>query len=220
VFATEKDSLAWPAIVDDFSEAFVQSRSERAKDTPYLNILDIFGLRLDELSHSRILEWFLNENGEHEQGELFLKALANHVGLNATNFKGYHVQREKPDRVDVVVFKKDTFAIFIENKVRHTERKEQMADLIDSIIKLGKAKGIPEKKRFAIFLTDDGRSPTTLRTNIPAGFIRKNLYSIDRVSLFCLFSTALTQAPIKSTLLLEFLGNYIQTIAHHPGTKI
>src|SRR5207249_11701800 len=107
--ATEQASEEWPALFADFTKAFDDSRSERASYTPYLNILNVFGLKYDELCHSRVLAWYLDEKSEHEQGSLFLKALADSLNLTPASFVNYQVQREKPDRVAVAVFRRGDF---------------------------------------------------------------------------------------------------------------
>ena len=124
----------WPTIFRDFDAAFKTARHDRAATTPRLNILDVFGLKKWELCHSRALEWFLDENASHEQGGIFMDALLRLVGIDLGKCENYAVQREKPDRVDVVAFKGREFAVFIENKVDHHERELQLADLQDSLI--------------------------------------------------------------------------------------
>lgn len=220
-FATAKaeESKRWPVIFARFQAAFEASRSERAAYTPYLNILDVFGLKFRELSHSRVLAWFLDEQAEHEQGSLFLRSLGKHFKLEPAELHHYTVQRERPNRVDVAVFKKGQFAIFIENKVRHDERDEQIADMLDALVLFGTRQGIPAINRYAIFLTDDGRDPTTLPDPFPEGFLRDNLWPVDRLTVFSNFATDLRQVPTKSVILAAFLENYVEAISTHPGAK-
>jgi hypothetical protein len=208
----------WPKAMWLFRKAFMRARSERALYTPYLNVLDIFGLKTRELCHSRVLAWFLDENASHEQGNRFLRCLANRVSLDIVGPANYHVQREKPDHVDVAVFKKDNFAIFIENKVEHRETKKQVGDLIDALIRFGDSHRVPNESRIAIFLTDHGRKPTTAPKVMPTGFIQQNLWPIKRVSLFTDFVESLANEPKKSGLLAALLGAYVTGISNHRGS--
>src|SRR5437899_3938315 len=57
----------------EFDAAFKESRTQRVDSTPHLDVLQVFGLGMDELRHSRVLSWFLD--AEHEQGVLFAQAL-------------------------------------------------------------------------------------------------------------------------------------------------
>lgn len=55
-----------------FGAAFKESRDRRVDSTPYLDVLQVFGVKTeDELRHSRVLSWFLDANAEHEQGATF-----------------------------------------------------------------------------------------------------------------------------------------------------
>jgi hypothetical protein len=217
-----EDSKKWPSIISGFEVAFEQSRIDRSAYTPYLNILDVFGIKLRELRHSSVVEWFLKEDAEHEQGALFLNALAAHLGETNADFTKYHTQREKPDNVDIAAYKRDEFAIFIENKVKSGERPEQMTKLINALVKHGTKQNIGVDRRFAILLTESGGEAKTAPSVMPNGFNRNNLREMDRLTLFNVFSAALenVKASHKSLLLVAFLGNYIETISTHPGAML
>ena len=213
-------SAAWPRIVADFDAAFKAARQDRSAYTPRLNILDVFGLKTWELCHSRVVSWFLDENQSHEQGGVFMECFLQHCGVSGASCAGYTVQREKPDRVDVVAYKRGTFAVFIENKVKHIERTQQFADLQSSLIAFSKERQIPESHRVAVFLTDDGRRPETADEGSLAGFHARNLIPIRRIALFQAFKKALTDQPVKSDLLAIFLDAYINSISSHSGSDL
>src|SRR4029434_3352264 len=118
-------SAAWPNVIGAFDAAFKAARHDRSAYTPRLNILAVFGLKTWELCHPRVISWFLDENESHEQGGVFMECLLQHCGIPGAACVGYTVQREKPDRVDVVAYKRGAFAVFIENKVKHHERTPQ-----------------------------------------------------------------------------------------------
>ena len=219
--AQDEDSNAWPDVIEEFKHAFNDARKDRAADTPFLNILDVFGLKTRELCHSRVVEWFLKEDASHEQGGIFMDCLLRRWGMPCVPCTGYKVQREKPGRVDVAAYKRGAFAVFIENKVQHHERDEQVADLQKELIKLSSAENIPEPHRIAVFLTDDGRPPTTAHPEFLPGFLVGNLYSISRLDLFKEFQSALAASAIKgSKLLTIFLDAYIEAVSAHTGANL
>ena len=106
----------------EFDAAFKESRTQRVDSTPHLDVLQVFGLGMDELRHSRVLSWFLDADAEHEQGVLFAQALLRLVaGEQAPEIldgEHYIVEREKHSRTDVSIYQRQRFAVFIENKVR------------------------------------------------------------------------------------------------------
>lgn len=194
------------ALVKEFDYEYRQARRKRAPTTPHLNVLDVFGVSTRELRHSDALAWFLREDGEHEQGDLFMRALLEHLGMPfPTQFDDYTVEREKHSRVDIAAWSRGKFAIFIENKIRDTpERDRQFDDLTQSLRSFSKANRIPEEARRAVFLTDSGREPTTGRTQ----------YNVKRLDLFVRFRDLLRRKPSeeKSVLLTHLLDSYIQGI--------
>lgn len=213
-------SAAWPNVIGAFDAAFKAARHDRSAYTPRLNILEVFGLKSWELCHSRAISWFLDESESHEQGGVFMESLLQHCGIPGAACVGYTVQREKPDRVDVVAYKRGAFAVFIENKVKHHERTQQFSDLQSSLIAFGKERQIPESHRVAVFLTDDGRRPTTAHQGPLAGFQARNLIPIRRIALFRAFRDALNTRPVKSDLLTIFLDAYINSISSHSGSDL
>jgi PD-(D/E)XK nuclease superfamily len=220
-FAKSKTERAkgWPEVINNYRAAFVRSRAERAAYTPHLNVLAVFNLKLRELCHSAALAWFLDENGSHEQGPLFLRSLAALVKLGVSQPQGYRVQREHPDRVDVAIIKKNQFAIFIENKVEHIERDKQMEDLVRSLISTSDNNAIPIPNRIAIFLTDDGRNPTSLPCEMPSGILAANIYPLRRTTLFEQFRRSLEGQAAKSPLLAALVESYAMAISTHPGRQ-
>jgi hypothetical protein len=222
-------SKTWPAVFAEFDVAFRASREDRALSTPRLNILDVFGLKTRELCHSRAIAWFLSETATHEQGSLFLNRLLRVCGLSDASYEGYTVQREKSDKVngraifiDVIVYKPDGFAVFIENKVEHHEREYQFEDLQTSLVKFSTTQNnTPASRRIAVFLTDHGGSPRTAHKKLPAGLLAPNVRPIKRLTLFQEFREALADPNVKkSSLLINFLDAYIEAIPAHSSTEL
>src|SRR5439155_17670311 len=136
----------------------------------------VFGLTTRELCHSDALAWFLREDAEHEQGDLFMRALLKRVGVGIPKEMNYTVEREQHGRIDVAAHAAGAFALFIENKIRdRKERENQFSDLLDSLVKFSNKNGIPERCRVAIFLTDDSRPPDTAPKSRVANVISRNL---------------------------------------------
>ena len=213
-------STTWPVVLEDFKIAFISASGDRAFYTPRLNILEVFGLRKRELLHSRTLAWFLTEDASHEQGSLFTDCLLQKCSVIIPNCSGYLVQQESPDRVDVVAYKRATFAVFIENKVEHHEREQQFADLQGSLAKFGRSNQIPAPCQVPVFLTDDGRLPTTAQPGTIPGSSSGNVRPIRRLELFQAFREALATQPAASEVLKIFLDAYIESIASHSGTPL
>ncbi|MDR3405903.1 MAG: PD-(D/E)XK nuclease family protein [Chthoniobacter sp.] len=195
-----------------FESEFRQARIVRAANTPHLDVLRIFGLEFAELRHSDALAWFLRLRAEHEQGPLFINALLNLFKPGLKSSDRYTVHRERHDRTDVSVYAPSKFAVFVENKVRHSERERQVSDMVQSLVQVGTLFSIPREYRFALFLTENGAKPVTGPTEDSADFCVSNLMSLSRVELFEHFRRELGAQPVHSPLLLSFLDSYLNAI--------
>ena len=204
-------AVAAQSIAKDFKQFFegfeceyLLARKQRVDTTPNLNVLQVFGLTTRELRHSDALAWFLREDAEHEQGDLFLRALLKDLKVSVPQQISYAVDREKHGNIDISVYARNKFALFFENKIRdRKEEDKQFERLVKSLNRFSDANGIPEHARIAIFLTDDGRSPVTAP---------EHSHNMRRVELFGVFSEALQKAPARSPLLVRFLENYRREI--------
>lgn len=217
--AMAERSKTWPALFDEFDVAFKDARKDRAEETPRLNILDVFGLKTWELCHSRVVAWFLKEDESHEQGGLFIDCLLSLCGVPGVACTDYTVQRETEGKIDIVAYKPRAFAVFIENKVRHHEEDKQVARLQVSLVKLSIYREIPEARRIAVFLTDDGRPPTTAHEEPLPGFLAHNLRPLSRLTLFRSFREGLAARTVKSSRLTNFLTDYLDAISTHHGSN-
>lgn len=217
LFAGYEQSITFAAqsVAKDFNHFFKgfdieysRARKQRVSTTPNLSVLRVFGLTTRELRHSDALAWFLREDGEHEQGDLFLRALLKIVEVNIPQQINYAIEREKYGRTDISAHAANNFAVFIENKIRDREEEpRQFERLVESLTKFSETKGIPEHARVAVFLTDDGRAPDTAPKS--SKVIMRNM---SRVELFGAFSDALQMTTAKSPLLDQLLANYIREI--------
>ena len=74
----------------------------------------------------------------------------------------YEVRREfwvAESRVDVVVYRRGEFVIYLENKVYAGEGPAQVEREFGDMNRWGEALRVPEGRRFGIFLTPEGREP-------------------------------------------------------------
>ncbi|CAN5656389.1 hypothetical protein BH09VER1_BH09VER1_56040 [soil metagenome] len=84
--------------------------------------------------------------------------------------------------------------------------------MVASLEALSEERRIPLENRFAIFLTDSGKPPTSGPSSDSTGFRLENLRAISRIELFELFQTALYGRANRSPLLDAFLGSYLNAI--------
>lgn len=197
-------------VFQEFTHAYQQARQTRASFTPHLNVLDVFGLNTRELRHSSVLAWLLRADAEHEQGGRFMGALLRLLGFPPPKDENYTVHLEKPDRVDIAVIANGEFAVFIENKVFAGEQETQFERLIDSLTAHADAFGIPWQQRAAVFLTNDGRKPTTMPDAVHPSV---RTFCIRRDVVINSFAKALAESPAKSPLLENLMDSYRRGIS-------
>jgi len=197
-----------------FDQDFWIARKDRAASTPHFDMLRVFGLHFRELRHSDVLAWFLKPTTEHEQGPIFASALLRHLDMDSIASENYTVLRERHDHTDVALYASGRFAVFIENKVRDSERTKQVSKMVDSLVRVSIALKIPRERRFAVFLTDTGAKPRTGPAVDTPEFLLDNLKPFSRVEFFLLFRSALEDQPVHSLLLMNFLDSYLNAIRH------
>lgn len=140
-------------------------RKNRIKYISSFNIVEMCGLGSDEVRHSSILAWLLDENGNHAHGSMFLKAMAPIIGLELHgDTEDYTVTAEFPgfeSITDIVIYKTGDFFISIENKINANEGLDQLNREYRDRERYADSLDIPAHRRIAVFLTPDGRKPTT-----------------------------------------------------------
>jgi len=130
------------------------------------NVFSLFGVETDEVRHSRFLAWLLDATSDHGQGNVFLRSFVESCRLNIApnDLDRYRVQTEfsgVESIVDVMVCHRGKFLIYLENKVFAQEGPDQIDREFRDMCRLGSALRIPREQMFAIFLTPDGRRPTS-----------------------------------------------------------
>ncbi len=150
----------------DFLALFEQRHREAVvSGPPDFNVLSLCGITTDEVRHSAIIGWLLDETGSHGQGRLFFDGFTHLCGfdLPATNLP-YKTMTEfscLESIVDVVVLRRREFILFLENKTVSVEGPDQLNREYRDLQRRGESLGVPPAQRYSVFLTPDGRVPVT-----------------------------------------------------------
>jgi hypothetical protein len=133
----ELDIKNFYSIVETKIELTEQVRKLHGKElAPDFNSFDFWWI--DENKVSEIISFFLNPNGKHDQGDIYLKHFLKKFNLQFFNFDNSDKINVKCEyrtdfdrRIDIVIIK-NSFeqAIGIENKI-HTTTKDQKNQLLD-----------------------------------------------------------------------------------------
>jgi hypothetical protein len=141
------------------------ARERKPRFVPDFNIMQLCGLGPDEVQHSSILAWLLDENAGHAHGSMFFKALASLIGLRLDGeAEGYSVYAEFAgfeSITDIVIYKTGDFFVSIENKINAGEGSDQLNREYRDREAYAESLNIPADRRIAVFLTPDGRKPIT-----------------------------------------------------------
>jgi hypothetical protein len=128
------------------------------------NILKIADVKDDERKHTKILAWLLDRTGSHRQDRLFFDAFVRLCGIDCGNKVDYQVNifpRGSESENDVRIYAVGRFAIDVEIKVNAVEGHNQCANEYRDLQDFADTHNIPHNARFAIFITPDGKPPTT-----------------------------------------------------------
>lgn len=108
-------------------------RQDSAQRGEQFNIFHICGIEHYETSHSTILAGILNPNGNHGQGDTFLKAflesVSNPIWLSEFDTKTASVKTEydtSNGRIDILITNNKNQAIIIENKIYAPDQPKQL----------------------------------------------------------------------------------------------
>lgn len=108
-------------------------RQDSAQRGEQFNIFHICGIEHYETSHSTILAGILNPNGNHGQGDTFLKAflesVSNPIWLSEFDTKTASVKTEydtSNGRIDILITNDKNQAIIIENKIYAPDQPKQL----------------------------------------------------------------------------------------------
>ncbi len=147
-------------------ELHFQRLERRKRTASQFNVFSCLGVTTSELGHSAMLRFFLDPMEQHGQGDIFLQRFLTHVAnINwKGSLNGARVLTEKVvddlGRVDVAIHLPDDRIILIENKVRHSERPDQIEDYLKW---LAKQPAPQSGHHVLIFLTPLGKQPTSTK---------------------------------------------------------
>ncbi len=153
--------------IRDFIAIYQELRETlSSKGIAPFNVFNILDIGNDEVRHSSFLAWLLDAKANHYQSNLFFNAFLQSckIDLPLDRLTGYVVRPEftgVESIIDILVYCKNEFIVFIENKIDSEEGTEQLAREFRDMRRLGSRLRIPHERQFAVFLTPDGREPVT-----------------------------------------------------------
>jgi len=154
-------------LMQDFIAKYSRLKSKLdAQRKEKFNLIEIFNIVTDEVRHSSFLAWLLDAGAGHQQNDLFFNAFLKlcNIDIDLGHLIGYKVRTEFPEVesiIDILIYRKSSFLIYIENKVYSEEGQDQCAREARDMHRLGARLNVPENRRYAVFLTPDGREPCT-----------------------------------------------------------
>jgi len=131
-----------------------------------INILKILDVDANELLHSSFIAWLIDRRASHSQGNVFFKAFldACEINLLPKSLDSYRVWKERAEMesiIDIMVFRKGSFLIYIENKISSPEGIDQCNREFRDMRRIGLRLNIRTEDQYAVFLTPEGRKPQT-----------------------------------------------------------
>ena len=137
---------------------------EVSKRDPQFNLFSVLGFGSNEVALSSLLAWLLSEHGSHGQGNHFFREFVKLCGFQIPHesLSRYRVVKEysrDESIIDVMIYKKPSFLIYVENKIYATEGQNQTAREFKDMRRVGSRMLIPEESQYAVFLTPGGYQP-------------------------------------------------------------
>lgn len=173
------------------------------------DFLSIIHRQRDELTHSRLLAWLLTPTGRHGLGSAFLTRLLEYC--RGTPIPALPTVRDvtceytrNDRRADVVVWGRD-FTLVIENKVDAGEQPAQCDDLYECFR--------DEPDPLFVFLSPDGRPPTTATTDAARAAFKAISWPRVRVMIEDVAGSATSQVTIAAAV----VDNYTVTLKEQFG---
>lgn len=142
------------------------SRSHAGQEISTFNVFGLLRVNRDEVKHSSFLAWLLDAGETHGQGPIFMAAFARACQIDASLdlLSPYRVRREfagLESIVDVMVYRRSDFLMYIENKIDAEEGPHQLDRELRDMCRIGSRLRVPLERQFAVFLTPDGRRPVS-----------------------------------------------------------
>lgn len=155
--------------------AFLESvakyrQTSTRRGTATFNVFKLLKVGNDEVKHSSFLAWLLDEKANHNQGNIFFQEFLRtcRITIPEDILSRYYVRTEyarTESIVDIAVYKKRGFLFYLENKVDAEESEHQLEREFRDMRQLGTILSVPSEQQFAVFLTPDGRQPSSCNPN-------------------------------------------------------
>lgn len=166
-------------LLDGFQAKFRAWQESERKTASDFDLLDTLQISGDELKHSRMLAWLLDNRIEraatHAQGNLGFRLFLEELAFDTSYARGpYWVTREvrgDESRVDVEIAASSQFVIHIENKIYSPEGWNQTGREWNALLLRAKELCVKPERVHGIFLTLAGIQPTN-RKFIPISWSR------------------------------------------------
>ncbi len=150
-----------------FVRGFAKLRAQQdARRGGTFNLFKILEGGSRETRYSSMLAWLVDPRLGHGQAALFVNALADACGLGLPEelLEDCRVRTEFPGHeavIDLMIYRRGELLIYIENKLEAAEGPDQLNREFRDMCRQGRVLGVPESRQFAVFLTPDGRRPTS-----------------------------------------------------------
>lgn len=147
-------------LLAEFGDVHQRIRRDRPAD---FNVLRLFHVHRDEVSHTRILRLLLDQRSAHAEGPVLLGAFMEASGIPPLlnpmrDYEVWEEYRKQEATVDIAVWQPQGFIIYIENKLFSPEGPEQIDRELRDMARLGDDSGVPTERQFAVFLTPYGKA--------------------------------------------------------------
>jgi len=168
--AKKQDSIkiisAYDTVMKGFAKKFEAWKASQKAHADCFNVMDLLQLINDEVRHSMVLAWLLDNDmtrfGTHAQGNAGFKVFCQELDLPLKfSDASYWVRREvagDKSRIDIEIAARGMFLIHIENKIwaRNDQTREEWNDMQRRAKEIGVR---DENCIIGYFLTPDGALP-------------------------------------------------------------
>jgi hypothetical protein len=130
------------------------------------NVFALLKIGKDEVRHSGVLAWLLDPRGSHGQGVSFLRAFTEVCRLEVESEALQRCQSRtevsgQEAVIDVAVYSPGELLIYIEHKIDSPEGPRQIDREFADMRRHGAALGVCGTRQTAVFLSPQGRPPTS-----------------------------------------------------------
>jgi hypothetical protein len=135
------------------------------------NIFRLTGAADDEVRQSKVLAWMFDAAFGVDHRDLFISMLrACDPAILLDPPANYRVHAELTGSrsiIDIAIYCRGGFVVFVENKIWAAERRNQCTDEYNDMLDLAALLDVPSECCFAVFLTPEGLRPSTASPSQP-----------------------------------------------------